>query len=58
MFNFGVAALTGILFGLVPALRASTDAFHLAMGLCVALLVVGAAINLLGAQPPRRPAPS
>jgi len=41
---------------LEPALRASTDAFHLAMGLCVALLLVGAAINLFGAQ--RRSAPT
>lgn len=36
-----------------PALQASTDAFHLAMGLCVALLLLGAAINLLGARRPR-----
>ena len=42
---------------LEPALRASTDAFHLAMGLCVALLLAGAAISLFGAQRPRRPAP-
>jgi EmrB/QacA subfamily drug resistance transporter len=40
---------------LEPALHASTDAFHLAMGLCVALLVAGAAINLIGAQKPRHP---
>jgi EmrB/QacA subfamily drug resistance transporter len=43
---------------LEPALRASTDAFHLAMGLCVALLLAGAAISLVGAQRPRRPAPT
>jgi EmrB/QacA subfamily drug resistance transporter len=33
---------------LQPALQASTDAFHLAMALCVALLLAGAAINLAG----------
>jgi EmrB/QacA subfamily drug resistance transporter len=43
---------------LQPALQASTDAFHLAMGLCVALLLVGAAINLVGARTPRRPTPT
>jgi hypothetical protein len=43
---------------LEPALRASTDAFHLAMGLCVALLLLGAAISFFGAQRPRRPAPT
>jgi EmrB/QacA subfamily drug resistance transporter len=41
-----------------PALQASTAAFHLAMGLCVALLLLGAAINLVGAQRPHPPAPT
>jgi hypothetical protein len=40
---------------LQPALHASTDAFHLAMGLCVVLLVVGAAINFFGARTSPRP---
>ena len=34
------------------ALAASTNAFHLAMVLCVALMLVGAAVNLLGIRRP------
>jgi hypothetical protein len=37
---------------LSPALHASTDAFHLAMWLCAALLVAGALINLVGLRKP------
>jgi EmrB/QacA subfamily drug resistance transporter len=41
-----------------PVLHASTDAFHLAMALCAAFLLTGAAINLFGAGKPSRPAPA
>jgi hypothetical protein len=41
-----------------PALHASTGAFHLAMALCVGLLVSGAAINLLAARMSSRPTPA
>jgi EmrB/QacA subfamily drug resistance transporter len=37
---------------LPQALQASTDAFHIAMWLCVALLVAGSLINLVGLRKP------
>jgi hypothetical protein len=36
------------------AREASTDSFHLAMGLAAALLLAGAAINAVGIQDPKR----
>jgi hypothetical protein len=37
---------------LSQALQASTDAFHIAMWLCVVLLVAGSLINLVGLRRP------